>query len=407
MQFNDYVTMRPREYRGTTEKFIAELMQTACKKPSQATIRGAIESSWLQHDRPFYNVYPIAVELCHKTSLNMKWGDIAFPTRNLLLRFACGHEPLGISAALLRVPSNQKHSTRLRLHTSRIREALTFGKCPLGGVIENGRDKYSWIWMYSPDKEIRDEVISDTLPNDNFGFIDGFDGFSDSPIPEDRSTVANDQFPFLIRLLAFIGLLARGTDLITPAILSSDRDEYDGTSDEARKRWLENRAARRQGAGFDIGRALEVERAASPHWRSPHLALFHTGPGRTTPVLKMRSGCVVIPRDMSHVPTGYLGDESQAECDCEGGGEKAWRTSVPHGTRMRILARDGRRCRVCGMTADDGVTLEVDHILPVAKGGGNEDENLWVLCRPCNSGKSNLLLPNITPTNEGVVSHGL
>lgn len=402
MQFNDYLTMRPRKYRGTTEKFIAELMQTACEKPSQATIRGGIESSWLQHDRPFYNVYPIAVELCRKTSLNMKWGDITFPTRNLLLRFACGHEPFGISTALLRVPSDQKLSTRLLLHTSRLKESLTFGKCPLGGVIQIRRDKYAWIWMYSPEKKIRDEVISDTLPTDNFGWIDGF---SDAPLPEDRSTEADDQFAFLIRLLAFIGLLARGTDLITPAILSADRDEYDGTNDEARKRWLENRAASRQGAGFDIGRSLELERAASPHWRSPHLALFHTGPGRTKPVLKMRSGCVVIPRDMSNVPTGYLGHEAEGE-RCAAG-ERPWRNSVPHGTRMRILARDGRRCRVCGMTADDGVTLEVDHILPVAKGGGNEDENLWVLCRPCNSGKSDLLLPNITPTSEGVVSHGL
>lgn len=403
MQFNDYVTMKPREYRGTTERYIAELMQTAVGAPSQDTIRGGIESSWLRHDRPFYNVYPIAVELCRKTSLNMKWGDITFPTRNLLLRFACGHEPFGISTALLRVPSDQKLRTRLLLHTSRLSESLAAGACPLGGVIQTKRDQNAWIWMYSPAAGIRDEVISDTLPQGRFKWLDGF---SDNPIPED-STTTNDQFPFLIRLLAFIGLLARGTDLITPAILSADRAEYDATSDESRRRWLERRAAKRQGAGFDIGRSLELDRAASPHWRSPHLALFHTGPGRTTPVLKVRSGCVVVPKDMSHVPTGYFGEESASEADGEVGGEKVWRASVPHGTRMRILARDGRRCRVCGMTAEDGVTLEVDHIVPVAKGGSNSEENLWVLCRPCNSGKSDFVLPHITPMNEGVVSYGL
>jgi 5-methylcytosine-specific restriction endonuclease McrA len=40
-------------------------------------------------------------------------------------------------------------------------------------------------------------------------------------------------------------------------------------------------------------------------------------------------------------------------------------------------------CRDCGATAD----LTVDHIVPVARGGGHERHNLQVLCRPCNSRK--------------------
>jgi hypothetical protein len=402
MQFHNYITCKPPAERGTTEEHIRRLfLEPSPEKPSAATyataMRGGFEFSWLVHSRPFYNVYPVAIELCAKTSLTMTWGDILLPTKNLLLRFPVGYEPLGIKAALIRAPSSQKLASPMACHSSWKTEIRYASSVALGGIIQAADDGgvAVRVWSYTSmhDYSLRTELIGDSVIVRPVSARDS----------EDEAF--SHRCDFLIRLLAFIGLLARGNDLITPAILSKDREEYDATSDEARKRWLEERAARRQGRGFDIGRSLEIEKATSPHWRQPHLALFHTGHGRATPVLKVRSGCVVIPKDMSHVPTGYLGDESEAdECGCEG---RASRISVPYGTRMRILSRDGRRCRVCGMTAEDGVTLEVDHILPVAKGGGNEDENLWVLCRPCNSGKSHLLLPNITPTNEGVVSNGL
>ena len=74
-------------------------------------------------------------------------------------------------------------------------------------------------------------------------------------------------------------------------------------------------------------------------------------------------------------------------------GPGAWsgmlETSPVSGTiRYEVLARD-RTCRLCGATRDDAV-LEVDHIVPRSKGGTNDMDNLQVLCRPCNQGKSNL-----------------
>lgn len=60
--------------------------------------------------------------------------------------------------------------------------------------------------------------------------------------------------------------------------------------------------------------------------------------------------------------------------------------------RFTILKRDGYKCRLCGASAGDGIKLEIDHVLPVAKGGKSEEENLWVLCQPCNAGKSDQLL---------------
>jgi hypothetical protein len=52
--------------------------------------------------------------------------------------------------------------------------------------------------------------------------------------------------------------------------------------------------------------------------------------------------------------------------------------------RQRVWQRYGGRCAECGAAE----YLEFDHIIPVAKGGGNADNNVQLLCRGCNGRKS-------------------
>ena len=65
------------------------------------------------------------------------------------------------------------------------------------------------------------------------------------------------------------------------------------------------------------------------------------------------------------------------------------RTTIPLKDRWAVLKRDNYRCVKCGASPSNNheIELEVDHIIPVAKGGGNVLENLQVLCRDCNQGK--------------------
>lgn len=53
--------------------------------------------------------------------------------------------------------------------------------------------------------------------------------------------------------------------------------------------------------------------------------------------------------------------------------------------RAEVFERDNYTCGYCGAR---GVALECDHIVPVAKGGTHELENLKTACKPCNRSKA-------------------
>lgn len=58
--------------------------------------------------------------------------------------------------------------------------------------------------------------------------------------------------------------------------------------------------------------------------------------------------------------------------------------------RYAILERDKFTCQYCGRRAP-GVALEVDHIVPLSKGGSDEPSNLVTTCFECNNQKRNKL----------------
>lgn len=57
--------------------------------------------------------------------------------------------------------------------------------------------------------------------------------------------------------------------------------------------------------------------------------------------------------------------------------------------RAEVLYRDGSRCQMCGANPqkDADVLLQIDHKVPLHWGGSNDEDNLWVLCDECNTGK--------------------
>lgn len=60
------------------------------------------------------------------------------------------------------------------------------------------------------------------------------------------------------------------------------------------------------------------------------------------------------------------------------------RISIPDEVKLLVFARDEGKCVRCGATE----RLQFDHIIPVAKGGGNSEKNIQLLCDHCNLEKS-------------------
>ena len=62
-------------------------------------------------------------------------------------------------------------------------------------------------------------------------------------------------------------------------------------------------------------------------------------------------------------------------------GRHAWRV-----LRLKILNRDDFTCRYCG---SKNPFMTVDHVLPVTRGGTDDESNLVAACQSCNSKKNN------------------
>ena len=71
---------------------------------------------------------------------------------------------------------------------------------------------------------------------------------------------------------------------------------------------------------------------------------------------------------------------------------KTPRIPIPNSVRQYIYQRDNYQCQNCGQTQTETI-LNIDHIIPLAKGGSNDMSNLQTLCQTCNQNKKHHLDP--------------
>ncbi len=73
---------------------------------------------------------------------------------------------------------------------------------------------------------------------------------------------------------------------------------------------------------------------------------------------------------------------------------KGQRQLMTKSLRERIKIRDHHTCKLCNVSIKDEphLLLEIDHILPLSKGGMTQEDNLQTLCWKCNRSKSNKLI---------------
>lgn len=67
--------------------------------------------------------------------------------------------------------------------------------------------------------------------------------------------------------------------------------------------------------------------------------------------------------------------------------------------RARVYSENKNECNYCGAEEN----LEIDHILPISKGGNSVIENLQILCKPCNILKLNHIVNQEESIKQGMV----
>lgn len=92
------------------------------------------------------------------------------------------------------------------------------------------------------------------------------------------------------------------------------------------------------------------------------------------------------------------------------------RFPVPASLRRQIFHKAQHRCGYC-LTPQSviGPLLELEHLIPLAIGGTNDENNLWVACPVCNGAKSdrisapdpetNTIVPLFNPSKDFWKAH--
>lgn len=234
-----------------------------------------VDYYWYSQTRPYYKVWPSIITPLCKIKLDISFDDIQAEEQTICIRFPVGFEPStsdgkirSIMAAVL--PTyNQEHIKVLSVWPDIIRS--------------DGRKCDATILYVS-------EQVDLTIEQQLIGWY--FTTKDQQPLGISESISA------CVRFAVSVLILGHDPSIIEPEVLACDADKFARTNDP---KYID-KARRRGVVGWSIGREFE----SCPHYRRPHLALRHTGKGKTIPKIVPVKGAIVHREKMTQVPTGHI-----------------------------------------------------------------------------------------------------
>lgn len=279
-----------RQHFSSKSEFLDFKKQWAEENESPFTYRRAIlEEGWDTYKNPYYNCYPAILPMLMKLKLNIPWASMDF-------------SKLGVLE--VRLPKNQSPESPFKWGEHEVR-SIMFGVQDMVGD-QNTSDLIKGLCICFDIGEVDCLGLE---PVYSFRLLPFREGFS---VEESLSVLSVDKSALIgvvvpeeialnvIKLCVCLALLDSDPSIITPDILSSDRDKWQGASDAERERLIE-KAKRRGKNGWNVGASIEY----IPHYRRPHPALVRIGKGRMLSRIVMRKGSVVHRSKLTEIPSGY------------------------------------------------------------------------------------------------------
>ena len=244
------------------------------------------ELHWRHDKRPYYNMWPSVIPALQKLDMSaVNVSDCRFPFPAIALRFPESGPTL--------MTADGKHRCRAILVYSGPVACLSGPGIPANVSLQVNM-QFAGL----------DEAGCPGSP-ETYYFLNHRVG---DEFAERGGTVAQELGESTLKAVAYlavaVGVLANDPDLIEPDVLNDDERKYSATLDP---KYID-KAHRRGKVGWHIGRKMDLV----PHIRRSHLALMHTGPGRTVPRIVMRKGSVVKRHKATEVPTGFMDVVSQS-----------------------------------------------------------------------------------------------
>jgi len=286
MDFYTYTTMRDACGRAGIDDdpdsfYEAALADALANRSGQFFCQLNNERDWEKARRPYYSVWPSIVPMLTRLDLDLDSGLIHLPMPALCVRLPRQQNPLTFDWR------DQEFEIRCMLMGDMDDGRGISILIDIGEVMNNGLFDVP-IYTYRNFPRRSGLTVEQSLA----GLGRGITADIGVQIPDD---VLND----CVRLCCSLCLLENDPTIISPDVLSKDRDKFEAGGDPK----YVDKAHRRGKVGWHVGRHVEV----IPHYRRPHLMLAWTGLGRTVPKIVPRRGTIVHRSKVETVPSGFEG----------------------------------------------------------------------------------------------------
>lgn len=231
------------------------------------------EATWRDDGRPFYNVWPQAIEAVSTANVDaIPFGDLP---------------KMPVSVCCLRLPhpgyvGQDKRRAINNIWVVQAPERKGFGILFRYTIDGNAQSSTAWS-LFLPDRCTLN-MFTSQLEHE----------FAN---PETVALVTVEA----CRLAARVLLLASDPQYLERILLAVDQQRVERGYPIQK---AQERAKARGLFGWDIGRS--ISREVRPHLRTPHMAIRHTGRGRTVPKLVRIRGAVIHAPRFGDIPTGWM-----------------------------------------------------------------------------------------------------